>query len=90
MGSPNVDDGLFAAYRNAPDVWGPQLQARYSSSWRPSPWTDDAVEQLLWLAGLGRDYVAAKPEPWLPTPDERDAAMAAYAEPRKLKRVAWR
>ncbi|MBA2756899.1 MAG: hypothetical protein H0U37_05600 [Chloroflexi bacterium] len=89
MGSPNVDDGLFAAYRNAPDVWGPQLQARHINAWRPSPRTDDKVEQLLWLAGLGREYAAAKPEPWLPTPDERDAAMTAYAEPRKLKSTAW-
>ncbi len=32
MGSPNVDDGLFAAYRNAPDVWGPQVETRYTHS----------------------------------------------------------
>jgi hypothetical protein len=87
MPRPEVDDGFFAEVRNAPAVWGSRVAGRHQNDWRPWP-TEDRLAKLLWLAGAAREYAAARPDAWLPSPADRDDAMSAYISERRSVRAA--
>ncbi|CAN5706077.1 hypothetical protein BH23CHL7_BH23CHL7_20870 [soil metagenome] len=74
-----TNDGAedFAEVRNLVELYGDRWPGRYMSSWRPGP--QDSLSRLLWLT-------TSEAQPWLPTREERDAAvveMIAAAQPRR-------
>jgi hypothetical protein len=84
LGKAQFDDGLgYSEMSNAGPVWGAALAGRYQNTGRRWP-TGDNVRYLLWLGGHGL-YIAAKPEPRLPRPEEVDQAIRDFIETRRSR-----
>jgi hypothetical protein len=47
------------------------------------PWPSDRIERAVWEAGCASTYVGERPDPWLPRPEEADAAAHAWLDGRK-------
>jgi hypothetical protein len=84
---PRHDQGhIFAEFRNARTVW-PERSAEMARSavlttrrhaLTPAPWPDGYPQRLLWI-------VRSEAQPWMPTPQEQDAAWLRSCEEEKLR-----